>query len=92
MLAPGAWIGPEQLFMALIATGIAGGVLAAGYALYKGVARDSFDGAGDLVFGFWKRGFQPHPTLVLDNPSKLGMPYAPAIAIGTVFSFFTLPV
>jgi len=49
----------------------------------------SLDGSSDLVSGFWTRGIRPHPRLVLDNPSARTMPYAPAIAIGTIFSFFT---
>jgi prepilin peptidase CpaA len=44
---------------------------------------------GELVFGFKDRGFRPHPELVLDNPLARKMPYAPAIAIGTLVSFFS---
>jgi prepilin peptidase CpaA len=42
-----------------------------------------------LIFGFKKRGFHPHSELVLSNPLTRKMPYAPAIAIGTIFSFFS---
>jgi prepilin peptidase CpaA len=44
----------------------------------------------DLVSAFWTKGVHPHPSLVLDNPSARTMPYAPAIAIGTIFSFFAV--
>ena len=87
--AVGGWIGPAQLGMALVATGIAGGALALIWAAWHGLLRESLEGSGDLVSGFWKRGVRPHPTLVLDHPSARTMPYAPAIAIGTIFSFFT---
>lgn len=87
--AIGAWIGPEQLIIALVVTGIAGGLMALIWAACHGVVGQSVDGAGDLLIS-WKTGFRPHTTLVLDNPAKLKMPYAPAIAAGTIFSFFSL--
>jgi prepilin peptidase CpaA len=89
--AIGAWIGPAQLLMALVVMGIAGGLMALVWAACGGFLKESFSGASDLLFGLRKRGFRPHATLVLSNPSARKMPYVPAIAIGTIFSFFTLP-
>jgi prepilin peptidase CpaA len=88
--AVGGWIGPGQLCMALVATGIAGGVLALIWAACHGSLGASLEGASDLVSAFWTKGVHPHPSLVLDNPSARAMPYAPAIAIGTLFSFFAV--
>lgn len=88
--AIGAWIGPEQLTTALVMTAIAGGIMAVVWAAAKGSLGKSLDGAGDLLAGFRKRGLKPHENLQLGNPSALKMPYAPAIALGTLFSFFTL--
>jgi prepilin peptidase CpaA len=85
--AVGAWIGPAQLGTALVATGIAGGMIALVWASCHGSLNESLNGSGDLVRGVWARGVRPHPTLVLDNPSARTIPYAPAIAIGTLFSF-----
>jgi prepilin peptidase CpaA len=85
--AVGAWIGPAQLVTALVATGLAGGVLALIWAACHGSLRESLDGSSDLLCGIWRRGVHPHPSMVLDNPSARAMPYAPAIAIGTIFSF-----
>jgi prepilin peptidase CpaA len=87
--AIGAWIGPTQLLTALVLTGIAGGVIAFCWALAGGFLGDLFKSTGDLVFGMRKRGLRPHPELVLDNPLARKMPYAPAIAIGTLISFFS---
>lgn len=89
--AIGAWIGPQQLMLALVVMGLAGGVMALAWAIGGGFLKESLSGAGDLVFGLRRRGFRPHATLVLTNPSTRKMPYAPAIAIGTIFSFFALP-
>jgi prepilin peptidase CpaA len=87
--AIGAWIGPTQLLFALVITSMAGGVMALCWAAAGGFLGDLFLGAGDLVFGFTKRGLRPHPELILSNPSARKMPYAPAIAIGTIVSFFS---
>jgi prepilin peptidase CpaA len=86
--AIGAWIGPDQLFVALVITGLAGGVMALCWAASGGFLKDLFKGAGDLVFGWKQRGMHRDPEMVLANPLKRKMPYAPAIAIGTLFSFF----
>jgi prepilin peptidase CpaA len=85
--AVGAWIGPQQLLVALILTGLAGGAMALIWAGMGGFLGEIFKGAADLIAGIGKRGLRPHPELVLDNPLTRKMPYAPAIAIGTVASF-----
>jgi prepilin peptidase CpaA len=87
--AVGAWIGPAQLVVALVVMAIAGGLMAIVRAALDGEMKESLDGAGDLLFGFHRRGFRPHPTLALDHTGARRMPYAPAILIGTLFSFFT---
>jgi prepilin peptidase CpaA len=87
--AIGAWIGPAQLLVALVVTGIAGGLMALCWAAAGGFLGDLFKGTGDLIFGLKQRGLRPHPELVLNNPLTRKMPYAPAIAIGTLVSFFS---
>jgi prepilin peptidase CpaA len=87
--AIGAWIGPSQLLFALVLTAIAGGVMALVWAAAGGFMGELFQGTGDLLAGFGRRGLRPHPDLVLSNPKTRKMPYAPAIAIGTIISFFS---
>ena len=87
--AVGAWIGPSQLMVALVVTGIAGGIMALCWAIGGGFVGELLTGTGELIFGLRKRGLRPHPELVLDNPLTRKMPYAPAIAIGTLVSFFS---
>jgi prepilin peptidase CpaA len=87
----GAWIGPHQLEIALQYMGFAGGVMAFGWAIQGGFLKEMLGGTGDLIFGFRKRGLRPHATLVLTNPSARKLPYAPAIAIGAILSFFAVP-
>jgi prepilin peptidase CpaA len=86
--AIGAWIGPGQLMLALVMTGLAGGVMAICWAAARGSLGSLFAGSADLIFGLKERGLRPHPDLVLSNPRALKMPYAPAVAIGTLMSFF----
>ena len=86
--AIGTWIGPSQLFFALFVTAIVGGVMALTWAVAGGFLGDLADGTGDLLAGIGKRGLQPHPELVLSNAATRKMPYAPAIAVGTLISFF----
>ena len=86
--AIGAWIGPNQLFIALVITAMAGGIMVLCWAAFGGFLKDLFSGAGSVVFGWKERGMHRDPELVLSNPLKRKMPYAPAIAIGTLISFF----
>ncbi len=87
--AIGAWIGPSQLFLALVITGMVGGIMVLCWAAFGGFLKELFTGAGDLVFGWKERGSLRDPDLALTNPMKRKMPYAPAIAIGTLMSFFS---
>jgi prepilin peptidase CpaA len=86
--AIGAWIGPSQLMVALVVTGLAGGLMVLCWAVFGGFLKELFSGAGNLVFGSGP-GDQPDSELTLSNPLKRKMPYAPAIAIGTLLSFFS---
>jgi prepilin peptidase CpaA len=88
--AIGAWVGPKQLFVALVSTGIAGGVMAVVWAAMGGFLGELFAGSGDLLFGWKKRGLRGNTELTLANPKARKMPYAPAIAIGTLLSFFAI--
>jgi prepilin peptidase CpaA len=82
--AIGAWVGPKQLFLALVLTGIVGGIMAVGWALVGGFLGELFTGTSDFLFGGKKR----NSEFTLSNPKARKMPYAPAIAIGTLISFF----
>jgi prepilin peptidase CpaA len=81
--AIGAWIGPNQLFLALVFTGLAGGVMVLIWAAFGGFMKDLFKSTGDLIFGSKESG-----ETALGNTMRRKMPYAPAIAIGTLISFF----
>jgi prepilin peptidase CpaA len=88
LAAVGAWVWPSQLMLALVVTGLAGGVMAVVWAALSGFLPDLLKGSSELVFGWKERGLKPPAELVLANPRAHKMPYAPAIAIGTLISFF----
>jgi prepilin peptidase CpaA len=85
--AIGAWVGVRQLVLALVLTGIAGGVMAIGWAIAGGFLGSLLSGSGELLCGISRRGLAPHSSLVIDNPAARKIPYAPAIAVGTLLSF-----
>jgi len=84
----GAWIGPGQLVFALTVSAMAGGVLAIGYAVCHGAFGRSAARTGDLLVHLCRSGPRPHVSIGLDRPGSLSIPYAPAIAAGTLLSFF----
>ena len=81
----GAWIGPSQFFFAFIVTSMMAGAIAVCYSLRHRAFGRSLDNAGDMIFGAATGRFQPRG---LDRPDAMSIPYAPALAIGTLFSFF----
>lgn len=86
--AIGAWIGPGQLVIALVFTGLVGGVMALVWAAVGGFVGELFQNVGSLASNVRDHGVRPHPELVLSNARTRKLPYAPAIAIGTLASFF----
>jgi prepilin peptidase CpaA len=85
--AVGAWLWPAQMGIALVVMGLAGGLIALVCVVLRRSLSATLDGVTDLLAGFWGRdGRTPRPTL--DSPATLKLPYAPAIAIGALFSFF----
>ena len=88
--AIGAWIGPHQLLIAQVATGIVGGVWVLVWAVSAGFVCDLLRSTGDLAFGWLKRGSLRDPEKTINNPLRRKIPYAPAIALGTLFSFFAI--
>lgn len=91
--AIGAWIGPHQMLIALVFIALAGGVMALGWSIVGGFAGELFQETGNLVLGGGKRQAVPaadspsQPEKQIRGAVKRKMPYAPAIAVGTLISF-----
>jgi prepilin peptidase CpaA len=86
--ALGAWLGPVQMFWALFFTSLFGGIMVLCWIAYRKVFRKLLLLAGDLVFGVKRNGVGREPESSLADLLKRKMPYAPAIAMGTLMSFF----
>lgn len=85
LAALGSMVGPYCAINILLATGVAGGVLALIYAAYCGRMRVTLNNVGTVLkFHAWS-GLHAHPQLNLDNPDALRMPYGLAIAVGTLY-------
>jgi prepilin peptidase CpaA len=72
--AIGAWIGPSQFLIAAVLTALAGGLVILVWASWRGIQR--------------LMNPQRREELALSRLLASKMPYAPAIAIGTMMSFF----
>lgn len=97
--ALGAWLGPNQLLIAIILTALVGGVMALAWAISSGFSKELFEETGNLILGRWKRpadeGHEqesdPESKVETERPTaplRRKMPYAPAIAAGVLLSFF----
>ncbi|MGD0894329.1 MAG: prepilin peptidase [Terracidiphilus sp.] len=85
--AIGAWVGPAQMGFAIVFTAMAGGIIILCWAAIAFV-RDWFSRfrKRSSVSPEGAAGQEPEP--VLPGLLKRKMPYAPAIAVGTLLSFF----
>jgi len=82
--AVGAWAGTAQVGNILLASGLAGGILAASYVLFDGQVRQTLLNTGELVRHHLASGFQPHPVLNVREQGTIRVPYGLAVAIGTL--------
>jgi len=89
LAALGSIVGPHYAVLILLATAIAGGVLALVYVVYRGRTRSTFANLGSVVKFHVQGGVQAHPEVNLDNPEALRMPYGLAIAAGALYTFVT---
>ncbi|MFP5204607.1 MAG: prepilin peptidase [Acidobacteriota bacterium] len=90
--AIGAWIGPQQLFLALVFAALIGGAMAVVWAVSGGFFTELLQGTGLLLLGKGRRAADS-PASAETQPERRRflrrhMPYAPAIAAGTLLSFF----
>ncbi len=86
LAAFGFWAGPTQTGIALICTAMAGGALALGYTLWKGALWRSLAGAFQVLYN----PLAARKRLLTrgNGQEPLSIPYAPAIAVGAMISFY----
>src|SRR5690606_32818626 len=91
LAAVGAFLGPERLVTALLAGGVAGGVLALAVALRRGVLLPALLGTGN-VLAHWLTLGRAGERRTLASPGAITVPYGVAIAVGAVTGWFLSPL
>ncbi len=86
--AIGCIAGFGQIGYLLILTSLAGGVLALLLALYRNRLKETVNNVLALFLHFRFEGLRAHPELNVSNSQTLRLPYAVAIAAGTVLTVF----
>jgi prepilin peptidase CpaA len=84
----GCLAGLPHVAYLLTLTAISGGVMAVLLALARGRLQQTIMNVGDLASHHAHRGLQPHPDLNLTNAHTLRLPYALAIAGGSLLTFY----
>jgi prepilin peptidase CpaA len=86
--AIGCLIGMGSIASVLILTAITGGVMAIGLAAARGQLKQTVFNVGALASHHTTEGLKPHPELNVLNKNTLRLPYALAIAAGTIITFY----
>ncbi|MBZ5521799.1 MAG: prepilin peptidase [Acidobacteriia bacterium] len=85
MAALGCITGPWLILQIVTACALAGGVMAIAVMIYKKRAVRTIRNVGALLRFRFLHGAQMHPTLNIDSPESLRMPYGIAIAAGALY-------
>jgi prepilin peptidase CpaA len=85
MAAVSAFTGVTQIVNLLIASAIAGGVMGVGLMLYKQRTLATIRNTLLLIQHHLTAGLRPHPILNVQQAQTMRVPFAPAIAIGTLY-------
>ena len=90
MTAMGLFAGVRQCMVIMVVTALAGGVLAVAAMIYRRRGFQTLQNLGSLLRYHVMFGLKPHPEINLQNPESIRMPYAVAIATGTLYAFATV--
>ena len=83
--ASASLVGMSSLAALLIATGLAGGLLAVGVSVARGVLRQTLTNTCAVAAHHRLNGLSPHPELNLKNADTIRLPYAVPVAAGCLF-------
>ena len=84
--AVGCFSGFPNVVQILVACALAGGIMALGVALYRGSTLRMLRNVWELLRFHAGHGARVHPTLNIDNPQAIRLPYAIAIAAGSGYA------
>lgn len=88
IVAVGCIAGLPHVPYLLVLTAISGGVMAVGLALVRGRLRQTVKNVAVLASHHKHLGLQPHAELNISNAQTLRLPYALAIASGTILTLY----
>jgi prepilin peptidase CpaA len=87
LIAVGAFMGPAGFVVAGLATAVAGGVMALAWSAHKGVILPVLLNTGGLLKYVFTAG-RSGERATLETPGAVSVPYAIAIAAGTLFALW----
>ena len=88
MTAVGCLAGLSHVTYLLVLTSLAGGAMAVVVALARGRLQQTLMNVGEIATHHGQAGLQPHPDLNLGNAETIRLPYALAIAGGTLLTLY----
>jgi prepilin peptidase CpaA len=88
ILAVGCIAGLSHVAYLLVLTALSGGVMAIVWAMARGQLQQTIMNVGELASHHRHAGLQPHPDLNLKNAATLRLPYALAIAGGSILTLY----
>jgi prepilin peptidase CpaA len=90
MTAVGCFSGISALPLVVIATAIAGAVLALAVGIYNQRLGETLRNVVDLLDHHGRHGLKPHPELSLSNARTLRLPFALPIAAGCLYTLCSM--
>lgn len=87
MGALGAWLGPTQVIVVLLATIAFSGLLALVQIIRQKRFVQTIRNVWELLRGFFVFGLHPHPEINLDNPTAQSLPFGVAAGLAMVVCF-----
>ena len=88
IMAVGCIAGLSHVAYLLVLTALSGGVMAVGLALIRGRLQQTIANVAALASHHTSEGLRPHPELNLTNAQTLRLPYALAIAGGSILTLY----
>ncbi len=88
IMAVGCIAGLSHVAYLLVLTALSGGLMAVVLALARGRLQQTIMNVGELATHHSHEGLQPHPDLNLGNAATLRLPYALAIAGGSLITLY----
>jgi prepilin peptidase CpaA len=88
IMAVGCIAGISHILYLMVLTALSGGVMAIVLAVARGQFRQTIANVGEIASHHKNQGLQPHPDLNVKNVATLRLPYALAIAGGSLLTLY----